>query len=99
MAFPVIKTNTEDKTSIQSIIESEAGISNCMAEFFGASGGAVDIIKAGADYSEKLVLLNTILISYTKKENSIASVIKGAAKKLAADNNINPSTVGCSCQK
>ena len=99
MAFPVVTTTTLDKTSIQSIIESEAGIADCMAQFFGDTGGALEIIQAGADYAEKLVLLNTILISYTKKENSIASVIKGAARKLAADNNIAPSTIGCPCHK
>ena len=101
MAFPVVTTTTLDKTSIQSIIESEAGIADCMAQFFGDTGGALEIIQAqpATDYAEKLVLLNTILISYTKKENSIASVIKGAARKLAADNNIDPSTIGCPCHK
>lgn len=95
MSFPASPANLTNQESIQAILEAEAGIIDCMAEFWGAAGGVVSMIQAETDLAKQLELFNTILPSYANKENSIARVIEGAAKNLAADKNINPEQINC----
>lgn len=90
MAFSPVATETSDKTSVQSILESEAGILSGMAEFFCSTNGVVDKIQNTPDVKDKLIILDSILPAYTNKENSVAEVLHAAAKKLTADNNVLP---------
>lgn len=101
MAYLPNTTNNQfpDELAVQAIIDAEAGILDCMAQYFCSTGGVIDIVKAGTDFSEKLVLLNSVLGAYANKENSIACVLQASAKKLAADNNILPCKLSCDCKK
>ncbi|MGL4912261.1 MAG: hypothetical protein ACRC3Y_07490 [Romboutsia sp.] len=106
MAYPQVATTIPDTTSINSILQSEAGILDCMAQFFSGttiSGnfeeGVVDMIKNETDLANRVALLNTILPAYSNKECAIAEVLCASARKLAADNNINPCSLKCSDSK
>lgn len=85
--------SSTDKHSIESILESEAGIANSMAKFFSAASGAVDIIQDAQTYEDKLALLNTILNSYADNEKSISLILDAVTKKIAANNNISPASI------
>lgn len=96
MAYPVVPTTISDSTSVQAIIEAEAGILDCMAKYFGdATNGVVALIQAETTIAGKLDLLNSILPAYSSKEASAAALITAAAKKYAADKNINPCSINC----
>ncbi|MEG0563171.1 hypothetical protein [Anaerorhabdus sp.] len=90
MAYPQLPVATTDQQAITSILSSESGILDCMAAYFGLPNGVVALISAQTTLEKQLELFNSILPAYSNKENSIAKVIEGAAKKLAADKNMNP---------
>lgn len=88
-----------DEISIQAIVEAESGILDCMADFFCSPGGAVDMIRSFGTLDEKIYWFGSILDSYSAKENSIAQVLEGAAKKLAADKEIFSCNIfDCCCK-
>ncbi|MGL5693809.1 MAG: hypothetical protein ACRCXA_07015 [Peptostreptococcaceae bacterium] len=102
MSYPQGTTTISDTTSINSILQSEAGILDCMAQFFSGttiSGtfqpGIVGMINGETNLANRVALLNTILPAYSNKECAVASVLCASARKLAADNNINPCALKC----
>ncbi|MGL4656015.1 MAG: hypothetical protein ACRCWM_09030 [Sarcina sp.] len=86
-----------DEAAVQAILDAEAGILDCMAEYFCSPNGVVGIINSAGTVPEKLILLNSILGAYANKENSIACVLQASARKIAADSNVLPCKLSCNC--
>lgn len=97
MAYPAATPTLTDAQSVQSILESESGILDCMAEYFCSTSpnSVVSLIQATTTIPDKLNLLNAILPAYSNKENSIAKVLQGAAAKMAADSGVSPCDYNC----
>ncbi|WP_142413399.1 hypothetical protein [Hathewaya massiliensis] len=114
MAFPdVLRANLTEQQSIDAIIESEAGLIQCMARLFcgernpttGVVGpGLVPFLKSinrnvPGNIEKRAELVKQILCSYGCKECAIAEVVEALADKIVVDKDIVGSERDCSCCK
>lgn len=97
MAFPVTPASLTDSESVDVIAESEAGIMQCMADFF--CNTILPAIALVPDIDDQIALTKSILCGYTCKEKSVAAVVDSLANKVLADKGLVPGggSDGCCC--
>ena len=84
MAFPVVISPVLTQSELlDSLIEAEAGVAQCMADFF--CNAIIPKIKEIEDIKDQVELLKIILCAYACKEKEMAAVINAIANKTFTD--------------
>ena len=96
MAFPVTPPALTQEESINVIIEAEASIAQCMADFL--CNTILPNIALLTDVNDQVELSKTIYCAYSSKENSIANVLEGIASITLADKGLVPGGTDDTCK-